>query len=128
MARIAGVSLPPKKRIVIGLTYVYGIGPMTAAKILDEVKVSHDIRVKDLSQEDEALIRDYIGKNYRVEGDLQRDVLSDIKRLREIKSYRGSRHEKKLPARGQRSKTNARTKRGKKQTMGSGRKKAAAKT
>ncbi len=128
MARIAGVNLPPKKRIIVGLTYVYGIGPATSAKILDEAGVDHNIRVKDLSQEDESKIRDIVTSSHRVEGDLQREVLSNIKRLKEIKAYRGIRHEKKLPVRGQRSKTNARTKRGKKQTMGSGRKKAAAKT
>ncbi len=128
MARIAGVNLPPNKRIIVGLTYIYGIGPVTSAKILDAVGVDHNIRVKDLSQEDEAKIRDFVNSNYRVEGDLKREVLSNIKRLKEIKSYRGIRHDKKLPVRGQRSKTNARTKRGKKVTMGSGRKKAAAKT
>lgn len=128
MARIAGINLPKNKRIVIGLTYIYGIGPTRAKRIVADAGVDPSIRVADLSAEDEAKLRDQIDKKVKVEGDLRREVLGNIKRLKEIKSYRGDRHAKRLPVRGQRSKTNARTKRGKKVTVGSGKKKAAAKT
>ena len=118
MARIAGVDLPREKRIEIGLTYVYGIGRSTADKILAGTGVDPDTRVKDLSADDEAKIRDYIDKNnIIVEGDLRRNVALDIKRLTEIQCYRGVRHRKGLPCRGQRTKTNARTCKGPKRTV-----------
>jgi small subunit ribosomal protein S13 len=117
MARIAGVDLPREKRIEIGLTYIYGIGRETSNKILAQTGVSPDIRVKDLSEEDEAKLREYIDHNLVVEGDLRRDVAMDIKRLIEIGSYRGQRHRKGLPVRGQRSKTNARTRKGPRKTI-----------
>lgn len=118
MARIAGVDLPREKRIEVGLTYVYGIGQSTADKILADTGVNPDTRVKDLSAEDEAKIRDYIDKNnILVEGDLRRNVALDIKRLTEIQCYRGVRHRKGLPCRGQRTKTNARTCKGPKRTV-----------
>ena len=118
MARIAGVDLPREKRIEIGLTYVYGIGRSTADQILAGTGIDPDIRVKDLSAEDEAKIREYIDKNdIIVEGDLRRNVALDIKRLTEIQCYRGVRHRKGLPCRGQRTKTNARTCKGPKRTV-----------
>lgn len=117
MARISGVDLPKDKRIEIGLTYVYGIGKTSAKKILEETGINPDIRVKDLTEEQEALLRDCIDKNYMVEGDLRRTVALDIKRLTEIGSYRGTRHRRGLPVRGQRSKTNARTRKGPKRTI-----------
>lgn len=112
MARIAGVDLPKNKRIEIGLTYIYGIGHQTATKILTNTGVNPDVRVKDLSEEDVAKLRDYIDANYTVEGDLRREVALNIKRLVEIGCYRGVRHRKGLPVRGQRTKTNARTRKG----------------
>ena len=117
MARIAGVDLPKEKRVEIGLTYVYGIGRKTASDILRETGINPDTRVKDLTEADEAAIRDNIDKHYLVEGDLRRSVAMDIKRLTEIGSYRGLRHRKGLPVRGQRSKTNARTRKGPKRTI-----------
>ena len=118
MARIAGVDLPREKRIEVGLTYVYGIGQSTADEILAGTGINPDNRVKDLSAEDEAKIRDYIDKNnILVEGDLRRNVALDIKRLTEIQCYRGVRHRKGLPCRGQRTKTNARTCKGPKRTV-----------
>ena len=117
MARIAGVDLPKDKRIEIALTYVYGIGRTTATKILEETGINPDIRVKDLTDEDEAKIRDVIDAKYIVEGDLRRQTALDIKRLTEIGCYRGLRHRKGLPVRGQRSKTNARTRKGPKRTV-----------
>ena len=117
MARIAGIDLPREKRIEIGLTYIYGIGRTSANKILAEAGISPDVRVKDLSEEDEAKLREIIGHEYTVEGDLRRDVAMDIKRLTEIGCYRGMRHRKGLPVRGQRSKTNARTRKGPKRTV-----------
>ena len=117
MARIAGVDLPKEKRIEIGLTYVYGIGRKSASDILKATGMNPDTRVKDLTEEDEAKLRDCIDKNYVVEGDLRRSVALDIKRLTEIGSYRGLRHRKGLPVRGQRSKTNARTRKGPKRTI-----------
>ena len=117
MARIAGIDLPREKRIEIGLTYIYGIGRTSANKILAEAGISPDVRVKDLSEEDEAKLREIIGHEYTVEGDLRRNVAMDIKRLTEIGSYRGIRHRKGLPVRGQRSKTNARTRKGPKRTV-----------
>lgn len=112
MARIAGVDLPKNKRVEIGLTYIYGIGRNTAATILKETGVNPDTRVKDLTESDVALLRDYIDKHYTVEGDLRREVALNIKRLVEIGCYRGVRHRKSLPVRGQRTKTNARTRKG----------------
>ena len=118
MARIAGVDLPREKRIEVGLTYVYGIGQSTADEILAGTGINPDIRVKDLSADDEAKIRDYIDKHdIIVEGDLHRNVALDIKRLTEIQCYRGVRHRKGLPCRGQRTKTNARTCKGPKRTV-----------
>lgn len=117
MARIAGIDLPRDKRIEIGLTYIFGIGRKSATDILAATGVDPDTRVRDLTEEDASKLRDYIEKNYRVEGDLRRDVAFDIKRLIEIQCYRGVRHRKGLPVRGQRSKTNARTRKGPKKTM-----------
>ena len=117
MARIAGVDLPKEKRVEIGLTYIYGIGRSAADEILAATKINPDTRVKDLTKDEEALIRDYIDKNFTVEGDLRRNVALDIKRLVEIQCYRGTRHRKGLPVRGQRSKTNARTRKGPKRTV-----------
>jgi small subunit ribosomal protein S13 len=117
MARIAGVDLPRDKRIEIGLTYVYGIGRTSAKKILEQTGISPDTRVKNLTDEEEARIRECIDKNFIVEGDLRRSVALDIKRLMEIGSYRGMRHRRGLPVRGQRSKTNARTRKGPKRTI-----------
>ena len=117
MARIAGVDLPKEKRVEIGLTYIYGIGRSAADEILAATKINHDTRVKDLTKDEEALIRDYIDKNFTVEGDLRRNTALDIKRLVEIQCYRGTRHRKGLPVRGQRSKTNARTRKGPKRTV-----------
>ena len=123
MARIAGVDLPRDKRIEIGLTYIFGLGRKSATDILAATGVNPDTRVRDLSEDDVSKLRDYIDKNYTVEGDLRRDVAFDIKRLIEIGSYRGLRHRKGLPVRGQRSKTNARTRKGPKKTI-AGKKKA----
>lgn len=117
MARIAGVDLPKEKRVEVGLTYIYGIGINRARAILDMTGINPDTRVKDLTEDDEAKLRDCIDKNYTVEGDLRREVGLDIKRLIEIGSYRGTRHRKGLPVRGQRSKTNARTRKGPKKTI-----------
>ncbi|MGI5888237.1 MAG: 30S ribosomal protein S13 [Oscillospiraceae bacterium] len=117
MARISGIELPRDKRIEIGLTYIYGIGRTTADKILKETGVNPDTRVKDLSENDVTLLRDYIEKNCVVEGDLRRNVGLDIKRLTEIGCYRGVRHRKGLPVRGQRTKTNARTRKGPRRTI-----------
>ncbi|MFA4871585.1 MAG: 30S ribosomal protein S13 [Patescibacteria group bacterium] len=129
MVRISGVTLPANKRVEIGLTYIYGIGRALANKILSDVKIDPDIRVNDLSEEQANKLRGRIEKNVVVEGDLRREVIGNIKRLKEIKSYRGVRHAKNLPVRGQRTKTNSRTVRGNvRKTMGSGRKDAAQKT
>ena len=117
MARIAGVDLPREKRIEIGLTYIYGIGRKSADDILAATGINPDIRVKDLSEEDATKLREYIDKHYEVEGDLRRNVALNIKRLVEIGCYRGIRHRKGLPVRGQRSKTNARTRKGPKRTV-----------
>ena len=118
MARISGVDLPREKRIEIGLTYIYGIGRSTADQILAATGINPDTRVKDLTADEEALIRDYIDKNnIMVEGDLRRNVALDIKRLVEVQCYRGVRHRKGLPVRGQRTKTNARTRKGKRKTV-----------
>jgi len=117
MARIAGVDLPREKRVEIGLTYVYGIGRTSAKKILEETGINPDTRVKDLTEEEIGKIRDAIDANYTVEGDLRREVALNIKRLVEIGSYRGIRHRRGLPVRGQRTKTNARTRKGPKRTI-----------
>ncbi|MCR4278671.1 MAG: 30S ribosomal protein S13 [bacterium] len=124
MARIAGVTLPMHKRLEVALTSIYGIGPTRAKQILATSGVSGDIRIKDLSEDDANTIRTIVEKDYRVEGELRREVLGNVKRLKEIKSYRGDRHTKRLPLRGQRTKTNSRTLRGNvRQTMGSGKRK-----
>ena len=117
MASISGIDLPRDKRIEIALTYIYGIGRKTATDICAATGVNPDVRVRDLSEDDAAKLREYIDHNCRVEGDLRRDVAFDIKRLIEIGSYRGLRHRKGLPVRGQRSKTNARTRKGPRKTM-----------
>ncbi|NLW78823.1 MAG: 30S ribosomal protein S13 [Ruminococcaceae bacterium] len=117
MARIAGVDLPREKRVEIGLTYIFGVGRTTSNKILAATGISPDTRVKDLTHDEEGKIREYIEQNITVEGDLRRNVALDIKRLVEIQSYRGIRHRKGLPVRGQRTKTNARTRKGPKRTV-----------
>mgnify|MGYP001579732056 CR=1 FL=1 len=122
MARIAGVTLPSNKRLIIALTYIFGIGETRAAKILAATKVSGDIRVKDLTLDQENLVRTAVEKEYRVEGELRREIMGNIKRLKDVGAYRGTRHIKGLPARGQRTKSNSRTVRGNvRKTAGSGR-------
>lgn len=121
MARIAGVDLPREKRIEAALPYIFGIGPGRARRILAVTKVNPDTRVRNLTEEEVTRLRDYIDRTFKVEGDLRRDVAMDIRRLIEIGSYRGLRHKKSLPARGQRTRTNARTRKGKKKTVSSGR-------
>ncbi len=124
MARIEGVDLPRNKRVEAGLTYIYGIGPSRARKILTAAKVNPDTRVKDLTEAEAAALREYITKNITVEGDLRREVQMNIKRLIEIGSYRGLRHRRNLPTRGQRTRTNARVRKGPKKTVaGRGRRK-----
>jgi len=128
MARIEGVDLPRSKRIEVGLTYIYGIGPARANEILAATKVDPDIRVKDLSEAHVSALREYISKNFKVEGDLRRDVQMNIKRLVEIGCYRGMRHRRSLPVHGQRTRTNARTRKGPKHTVaGRGRRRGATK-
>ena len=117
MARIAGIDLPREKRIEIGLTYIYGIGRTSAKKILELANVDPDIRVKDLSEDQEAALRDVIDKHFTIEGDLRREVAMNIKRLTEIGCYRGVRHRRGLPVHGQRTKPNARTRKGPKKTI-----------
>ena len=117
MARIAGVDLPNEKRVEIGLTYIFGIGLTTSKKILADTGIDPDTRVKDLTEDDISKLREYIDHNLQVEGDRRRTIAFDIKRLIEIGSYRGLRHRKNLPVRGQRSKTNARTRKGPKKTL-----------
>ncbi len=126
MARIAGVDLPRDKRVIISLTYLYGIGRTTSAQILKQVNIDPSTRVKDLDEAQVTRLREYIDRNYVVEGDLRREVNMNIKRLIEIGSYRGLRHRRNLPTRGQRTRTNARTRRGVKKTV-AGKKKAAKK-
>lgn len=128
MARISGVTIPTDKQVWVSLTYVYGIGPKTSQKILEAAKVEPTVRVKDLTDTEISRIQDYINENHLVEGELQRVVSGNIKRLKDINSYRGLRHKANLPARGQRTKTNARTRRGKKTTVGGTAKKVASKT
>lgn len=128
MARIEGVDLPRNKRVEIGLTYLYGVGPTRAQEILTNTKINPDTRIKDLSEAEVAAIREYVSKHYTVEGDLRREVQLSIKRLIEIGSYRGLRHRRNLPARGQRTKTNSRTRKGAKKTVaGRGRRRGAKK-
>ena len=128
MARIEGVELPRNKRIEVALNYIYGIGPGRSHEILSATKVSPDIRVKDLTEVQVALLREYISKNYKCEGDLRREVQMNIKRLIEIGCYRGLRHRRNLPVRGQRTRTNARTRKGPKKTVaGRGRRRGATK-
>jgi small subunit ribosomal protein S13 len=117
MARIEGVDLPRNKRVEVGLTYIFGIGPTRSRTILSATKVNPDIRVKDLSESDLAALRDFIGRSYKVEGDLRREVQMNIKRLIEIGCYRGLRHRRNLPVHGQRTRTNSRTRKGPKKTV-----------
>ena len=129
MARIAGINLPKEKRIEIGLTYVFGIGRKLAKQILETANIDVNKKVNELSEQEINKLREIIEKNHKVEGELKREVLLNIKRLKEINTYRGSRHTRNLPVRGQRSKTNSRTVRGNvRKTMGSGRKPPAQKT
>lgn len=118
MARLVGVDLPRDKRIEVGLTYIYGIGLTTSKKILNETGVDPDVRVKDLTEDDVTKLRDYIQENLKVEGDLHRETSQNIKRLMEIGCYRGLRHRRGLPVRGQRTHTNARTRKGPKRQIG----------
>ena len=127
MHRIAGVNLPDEKRAEIGLTYIFGVGKSTSLKILDKLSIDKNKKIKDLTEDEAQKIREILEKQ-RVEGDLKREVSDNIKRLKDIASYRGDRHRKGLPLRGQRTKTNARTKRGRKVSAGSGKKPAAQKT
>ena len=117
MARISGIDLPRDKRIEVALTYIYGIGPARAAKVLEVTGINPDTRVKDLTEEQESLLRDAIEHHYIIEGDLRRETAMNIKRLSEIGCYRGLRHRRGLPVRGQRTKTNARTRKGPKKTI-----------
>ncbi len=128
MARIAGVTIPTEKQVQHSLTYIYGIGLTKARLILDECKIEPTVRVKDLNDAELTRIRDYISENLTVEGELQRIVSTNIKRLKDIGSYRGARHKANLPSRGQRTKTNARTRRGKKIAVGGAQPKSATKT
>ncbi len=128
MARIEGVDLPRNKRVEVALTYLFGIGPTRSQEILAATRVNPDVRVKDLTESDATLLRDYIAKNYKVEGDLRREVQMNIKRLIEIGCYRGLRHRRNLPVHGQRTRTNSRTRKGPKKTVaGRGRRRGAAK-
>ena len=117
MARISGIDLPRDKRIEVALTYIYGIGPARAAKVLEKTGINADTRVKDLTEDQEALLREAIEQGYTIEGDLRRETAMNIKRLSEIGCYRGLRHRRGLPVRGQRTKTNARTRKGPKKTI-----------
>jgi small subunit ribosomal protein S13 len=128
MARISGVTIPTEKQVQISLTYIYGIGPVFAARILEATSIDPTTRVKDLTEGELTALREEIDRNYMVEGDLQRTVTNNIKRLKDINAYRGLRHKNSLPSRGQRTKTNARTRRGKKTTVGGTKKKVASKT
>ena len=128
MARISGVTIPDGKQVHVALTYVYGIGPKTSANILKSANVDSTTRVKNLTDAEVGRLQEVINEHYMVEGELQRVVATNIKRLKDINSYRGVRHKNSLPTKGQRTRTNARTKRGKKVTVGSGRKKSAEKT
>jgi small subunit ribosomal protein S13 len=123
MARIAGVDIPREKRVIVSLTYIHGIGPATAAKVIAAANVAPDTRVRDLTEDEVTRLRDIVDRRYRVEGDVRREVSMNIKRLMEIGAYRGVRHRRNLPARGQRTKTNARQRRGSRKTVGVRRKK-----
>ena len=123
MARIAGVDIPREKRVIISLTYIHGIGPTSATKVIGVANVSPDTRVRDLTEEEVNRLREVVDRQFKVEGDLRREVSMNIKRLMEIGSYRGVRHRRNLPVRGQRTKTNARQRRGVKKTVGIRRKK-----
>lgn len=123
MARIAGVDIPRDKRVVVSLTYIHGIGPTSAAKVIGAANVSADTRVRDLTDDEVNRIREIVDRQFKVEGDLRREVNLNVKRLMEIGSYRGLRHRRNLPVRGQRTKTNARQRRGAKKTVGVRRKK-----
>jgi small subunit ribosomal protein S13 len=125
MARIAGVNLPNQKRLEIGLTYIYGVGRPTANQVCAALGLSPDTKVRDLTEEEVAKLRDYIDEHHQVEGDLRRERTQSIKRLSEIGAYRGLRHRRNLPVNGQRTKTNARTRKGPKKTVGRGKKAAA---
>src|SRR5437868_4987628 len=128
MARISGVTIPDNKQVWVALTYIFGIGPKTSMDILTESKIDPTIRVKNLNDAEISKIQDVINANYQIEGELQRTITGNIKRLRDINAYRGLRHKNNLPSRGQRTKTNARTRRGKKMTVGGTAKKAPSKT
>lgn len=128
MARISGVTIPSEKQLWVALTYIYGIGSKTSLEIIDKAKVEPTVRVKNLNDGEISRIQDVISKDYTVEGELQRIVTGNIKRLKDIKSYRGNRHAANLPTRGQRTRTNARTRRGKKVTVGGTAKRVASKT
>lgn len=128
MARIAGVTIPDNKQVQVALTYIYGVGPKTSLDILTEAKIEPTLRVKNLNDGEIGKLQDIITANYTIEGELQRVINGNIKRLRDINSYRGLRHKLSLPSRGQRTKTNARTRRGKKMTVGGTAKKAPSKT
>jgi small subunit ribosomal protein S13 len=128
MARIAGVTIPTEKQVQISLRYIYGIGPVFAGQILEKAKIEPTTRVKDLTEDELKRLRTVIDTEYTVEGDLQRIVTNNIKRLKDINAYRGLRHKNNLPSRGQRTRTNARTRRGKRTTVGGTKKKAASKT
>ncbi len=123
MARIAGVDIPREKRVIVSLTYIHGIGPTSAARVVETANVSADTRVRDLTEEQVNRLREVVDRQFKVEGDLRREVSLNIKRLMEIGSYRGLRHRRNLPVRGQRTKTNARQRRGAKKTVGVRRKK-----
>jgi small subunit ribosomal protein S13 len=123
MARIAGVDIPREKRVIISLTYIHGIGPSSASRVLGAANVSPDTRVRDLTDDEVNRLREIVDRQYKVEGDLRREVSLNVKRLMEIGSYRGLRHRRNLPVRGQRTKTNARQRRGSKKTVGIRRKK-----
>ncbi|HEX9270442.1 MAG TPA: 30S ribosomal protein S13 [Candidatus Limnocylindria bacterium] len=127
MARIAGVDIPREKRVDVSLRYIFGLGATTSRRVLDEARVDHAIRVRDLTEAQVAKIREVIDRAFTVEGDLRREVALNVKRLQEIGSYRGLRHRRSLPSRGQRTRTNARTRRGTRKTV-AGRKKAVSKT
>lgn len=128
MARLSGVTIPDNKQVWVSLTYVFGIGPKTSMNILSDAKIEPTVRVKNLTDAEIGRIQDIINTNYTIEGELQRTITGNIKRLRDIKSYRGERHAKSLPSRGQRTRTNARTRRGKKITVGGTARKAPSKT
>jgi small subunit ribosomal protein S13 len=128
MARIAGVTIPDNKQVWVSLTYIYGIGPKTSMDILDESKIEPTVRVKNLNDAEISRLQEVINAHYVIEGELQRNITGNIKRLRDINAYRGLRHKASLPSRGQRTRTNARTRRGKKVTVGGTAKKAPSKT